>query len=123
MTRLALILFPLALAGCVSRSPQLATLPPLPPMPKPSPVRFVEDQPAQSMIPPYRFGIAWNASTSSNMVSHYNVYAADVPFLSAMRVIAATTLCEYEETADRPMRFYQVTAYGTNNLESGWATK
>jgi hypothetical protein len=122
MTRLALILFPLALAGCVSRSPQLAT-PPMPPMPRHAPAQIVEDEPQQYLLPPRTITLYWDASADAAHVAHYNVYAAPVPRLGAMVKIAETPGTQWTEAANLPARFYQVTAYGTNGLESGWASK
>jgi len=124
MTRLALILFPLVMAGCVSRQPQpVVTMPPLPPMPMFAPSQIVEDEPSQSLLPPRTITLYWDASPDHAKVRHYNVYAAPVPLLSELRKVGETTGLSWFEPMDQPARFYQVTALGTNGLESGWAEK
>jgi hypothetical protein len=127
MTHIPRILFALlaavAVAGCVSRQPQEMVYPPMPPMPWFAPAEIVQDAPQASTLPPRTITIAWDASPDAARVTHYNVYAADVPLLSALQKIGETTNLTWTETADLQSRFYQVTATGTNGLESGWATK
>jgi len=65
--------------------------------------------------------LRWDSSP--DVVSGYRVYSASVPVLAAMQPIGETTNLFWPITASNPAAFYQVTALGTNGLESGWAVK